>query len=489
MADVTGHRDRSGGDRAQLLLVGAVTLAAALVAVALIINTAIYTENLATRTQGNTAQDAIEFQQTTRSGVSGAIQRVNYHNNTTTGDYDPLTDALDVMVADWSAASTYHGAMRARSVDATVDGTTDGTRVVQPAERNFTDLSGTGEDWDVTPANAAVRSFRLSLNRSNLTTNKPTDADRTFHVQFEDEDTGDIYELYVHRTNTTDDAATVITYQEPAAIGGGEYKCPEYPQGDWTTIDVMAAEVDGQHCNAIERMLGDLSADYQIGLDDTYLTTGNTDPTATGTYEFVVNKSYSAVDDGELATTPGTDPYVTTAVYSVDASITYRTQAMNTTDDVTVTPESRLYDIAGRDGGGAGDGGGGGGGSGGAPSVSITSYSMTDGGCNGCNNNNAKENKDNADTVEVTWDASDGDSDIVEVTVRVYDMNAGPTILDPSPTTHTYTDVGSASETDTFSVDGQGITGYAEPEEYRIIVTVEDGDGTTDDAVRQDSPS
>lgn len=85
MADVTvperwtPNEGRPDRERGQLVLLSGLLLATSLVALVLILNSAIYTENLATRNDGVPATDAIEYRENARQGAAGAIEHVNRH--------------------------------------------------------------------------------------------------------------------------------------------------------------------------------------------------------------------------------------------------------------------------------------------------------------------------------------------------------------------------------------------------------------------------
>jgi hypothetical protein len=86
--------DRSH-DRGQLILLGGLTLAVLLVGLAVILNAAIYSENLASRGDAIGADDALVFRDETETAVSGLIAGVNA--DSTLGESE-----LRTAIADWS---------------------------------------------------------------------------------------------------------------------------------------------------------------------------------------------------------------------------------------------------------------------------------------------------------------------------------------------------------------------------------------------------
>lgn len=71
MADVDGPE---GWDRAQLILVSGLTLAVTMLILVLLLNTAIYTENVATRGIDSDVGDAAQFQQTMDEEIAAIIE-------------------------------------------------------------------------------------------------------------------------------------------------------------------------------------------------------------------------------------------------------------------------------------------------------------------------------------------------------------------------------------------------------------------------------
>ncbi len=103
MADVR----ESGGDRAQLILVSALTIAVTLLVLVVLLNTTIYTENVATRGIDSEVRHAAQFQAIVEDGVAD-IARAEEDD-----DWDALeanvTTALDVLMAQQRNVSLERG--------------------------------------------------------------------------------------------------------------------------------------------------------------------------------------------------------------------------------------------------------------------------------------------------------------------------------------------------------------------------------------------
>ncbi|GGJ00209.1 hypothetical protein GCM10008995_07560 [Halobellus salinus] len=326
MADVrrpSGRRPsgagRSGGDdRAQLLLVGALALAVVFVALALLLNTAIYTGTLATRDSGVEATPAIEYVSASRRAGVDAVASVNRRNNTSAAE---LNRALNATMGEWDDLASSHRAVVGDAADVDVTGVTNGTRIQQDdAGRNFTG-GGSADDWTVVSGGSNVRSMRFSVEESTLT-DDPADlrADDVFHV------------------NVTSGAGTrsVFVYDTPTGPeirvddGGTETICVVGSVTSGTfSIDVPNESVGGAPCPAlgpVDNTSGPVDINYRDG------------GAANGTYTMVVDEPPAVLSLSGLNDT-GPSPYWTDAVYGAELTVTYRTVELDYEATVEVVPE------------------------------------------------------------------------------------------------------------------------------------------------------
>ncbi len=326
MADVSRPPDRAGSatggpgsdDRGQLLLVGALALAVVFVALALLLNTAIYTGNLATRDAGVEAAPAIEYASESRHAGTDAIASVNRRNNTSATD---LNRAFNATMGRWDDLASYHRAVAGDAADVDVAGTTNGTRIQQDdASRNFTNESSAA-DWTVVSGVSGVRSMQFTVERSTLT-DDPTDllADDVFYV------------------TVTSGAGTrsVFVYDTPSGPeievddGGTTTTCAVGSVTDGTfVIDVPNESVGGASCPALGAV-DDTSGSTSIEYDD--------GGAASGTYTMVVDEPPSALSLSGLNAGSGS-PYWTYAIYNATFNVTYRTGELDYGATIEVEPE------------------------------------------------------------------------------------------------------------------------------------------------------
>ena len=85
-------------DRGQLLLITALAIAVILVTVALLLNAAIYTENVATRDTTADGAAAIEVRGDIVQSIGGIIEAENRHGKTQTAVEDSVEAGVDLHV-------------------------------------------------------------------------------------------------------------------------------------------------------------------------------------------------------------------------------------------------------------------------------------------------------------------------------------------------------------------------------------------------------
>jgi len=173
MADVNlprvgGTDSKPDADRAQLILITGLTLAVILVAVVLLLNTVIYTENLATRGVDAGGAEAVDFRDGAVEDVAAIMER-EHRNENASGDTAANFTASTAVYADTVAG------LRARDgVIADID-----VRVIERgyfiaqeplddgSRRNMTDPDGI-EDWTVAGNTTRTRAYRLTVSADSV---------------------------------------------------------------------------------------------------------------------------------------------------------------------------------------------------------------------------------------------------------------------------------------------------------------------------------
>ncbi|NHN58345.1 MULTISPECIES: hypothetical protein [Halorussus] len=353
MAPVT---DAGGRDRGQLVLVGALTLAVSLVAVAVVLNSAIYTENLASRSDDAGVGAAVDVRESVRDGVGGLTDRAN--ENHAGDDYATLYGTrLPTALADWRPMAVRHRAVAGRTFRVTRARGMEGTRIAQDGVAEFTPrtagadpLGYAAPNWLVA-APVEVRQFRLAeVSASDLT---------GASAPFDPETASDVFYVEV-REATGSNEWQVALYDAGGGVGvmvrdeDQESAVGSCAADGTATVDLTGATVDGRACEPLSFL------DEANGPVAVYYVNGDD---VAGTYELTVDRAGHRTDDPlkdrvddanyglhcegpTYADGPGSgSPYATAAVYSATVEFRY--------DSESVTYETDVRAAAGEPGPGA----------------------------------------------------------------------------------------------------------------------------------------
>lgn len=308
----------SGGDRGQLLLVGAVFLGVLLVVLATILNAAIYSGTIATDGDAD-GRAAIQYQQDVERGIEGLLADVNQRNDTS---YGALHSNLSRGVEDWSALAGRHHAVDHAATNVTIAGVTNGTHIAQTESiRNFTDRTGAA-DWTLAESVTDVREYRMHVSRSGLYEVDNESCGPSGNCYYAEVGNGsNTWRMYVY-TTVNDSDVTV----EVVNASGGTGVCSTSASSVW--INVTEGTVGGEECPALSFAEG-VTGPYDLS----YANADN----VTGTYELVVD---AAVDPDPHYDIDGS-PSVSPVIYAATVRLTYRTADVHYRAEVRVIPGDR----------------------------------------------------------------------------------------------------------------------------------------------------
>jgi hypothetical protein len=298
-------------DRAQLILVGGLVIAVGLVALAIILNSGIYTHNLASRADP-TASETASHTNVVRDSVGGLIQyETRQHPD------DPVTQVQNVTAgtANVSAQIAMDSARRGVLTNSTLTATVDGTTVNQTGDRNFTD-GAKAADWEVASDAYGVREFRMEVVESSLESSSPPLSSSVFSVTFDSG--GDDFRVSVYEDGGL--TSVLVTNTDTGRSFG-----PCTDSGTRTEIDLTGATVAGEHCAALER-LADLSEPFDVEFD-------NAD-NVTGSYSVVANTTTV----GSVGSPGDTGPSGMDTLYAAWVEIRFQSQRVDYRTNVTVAP-------------------------------------------------------------------------------------------------------------------------------------------------------
>lgn len=304
-------------DRGQLMLVGALTLAVMFVALAVLLNAAIYTGNVATRDAGPGTSQAIEYEDEATTMSRAVLGSIHESGDT----YSALHDEFNGTVEGWSEAAGTHATVALADTGLAEIDTTRGTRIAQSTDRNFTD---TERDANWTVANdTQSRAFRMNVTRSSLVSSDTPVDDGTFRVVF-DNDSAE-WAVYLHESDTN----VSVTVEEP---DDDVSSCTVDPGADdRALIDLTGGTIEGEECQPL-RFFGNLSEPYTIRYVDAV---DGGEAQVFGTYSVVVDRPIDHLDTGARE---GDQPSATRTLYSADLRVTYRSSNVYYQSEFRVAP-------------------------------------------------------------------------------------------------------------------------------------------------------
>jgi hypothetical protein len=273
-----------------ILLMG-VVLAVMFVALALLVNAAIYTDNVATR-GGDPAGEALEYQNGVVNSVSGLLAEEN--------DGGTTADEVEPAIGNVSEHHRRYHLRRGAAAETSVDTVNEGLLIEQ------TD-SGELENWNVDDAEG-VRSFEITFEpggdpgmpKLNLTTDDPFEIDYGESSRY----------VYISK-NDTDHLVVAESVGDPI--------CTADANAEEVIFDVTGGQFGGSSCDT----------DWPGGaVDGLSFSNGEN---ALGTYGLTVKGTNMSPDSPP--------PDRTTIVYDVDLTFRITTPELRYERSVTVVPE------------------------------------------------------------------------------------------------------------------------------------------------------
>ncbi len=324
MADVMIRAPERPTDlsRGQLLLIAGLALGVILVTVALLLNAAIFTENVATRDTTADGTEAIALRGSVVTGVGDLIERENRYGG---GDVESRVEAgVDSFVmesaTDIGPHPTREQAQRGAAVSVTRNGSsTSGTLLTWNPPDEDTRFDSVSTNWTLVDDVTDARAFSLTLSSDDLVSlsspNGSQLADSAFGIQLSDSASTTTVTQYVYR-----DSGDVIVAQV-TDDGDPEARCRIEDTGE-TTIDLTSDRLANGETTV--RCLNGLWPSFDP--DSISFVNGEA---ASGTFSVMVDDD-STVPENAVNQEP--------AVYAVTVDIAYRTADLDFETTVRVAP-------------------------------------------------------------------------------------------------------------------------------------------------------
>jgi hypothetical protein len=319
-----------GGDRGQLLLVAVLVLAASFIVLALVINSAIFTENLATREDVGGSEKALEYRAEVLDSVGASVIASN--EDTALSDIPALEDSVRGEVATLRTGTGRFQAVRGGIVEVTYGSSTEGQRIAQDnATRNLTDRDGTA-DWTVAEDVENVRRVRFELR--DIDTSAFSNA---FEVELENSGTWTL--------SVSDDGLLTSPAADEVAVTvetgtGDQAECIRNRPNATSplTIDVTGGTINEEPCHALNRQGDGTEMWLGTGVSSPFDIEFENADNVNGTYSMVVDDG-ATVDTSSVHSGYDPDePHVRDALYAVELSYVYQNHAVAYEDTIRVAP-------------------------------------------------------------------------------------------------------------------------------------------------------
>jgi hypothetical protein len=312
-------------DRGQILVIVGLLIAVMLVALALVLNAAIFTENLSTRETAD-SEEPSSYAADTGSTVADVYNRTN-DNDTRKAVYanTSFNESLETWADSRSDTAAENGALFVTNWTAYV-----GWRLEQTENRSFTRADNDSKTaWNLSDGTNVrdVSTFEMRVNRTSLfnaTGDAEQTADEAFRLVVTDEG-GTVWEMYLFEDGTK----TVLYVGDPSGeslvsdlIGSNSCETTADP----ATVDLRAGTLEGP-CGPLTFADG-LSGELTVRYENVRKSTGGTER-VNGTYTLVVNGSdavaTNTTDHPERFNVSGKMPPTATAVvYAVRYDTRYQ---------------------------------------------------------------------------------------------------------------------------------------------------------------------
>ncbi|WP_340099449.1 DUF7261 family protein [Salinibaculum salinum] len=309
-------------DRGQIILVAAFALGVIFIALAVVVNTAIFTENLATRGEGTSDDDALQYRHEVEQSVGTAITEINAQYEG--GDTTDLEDRAEANVTDIDIQGGRQKAATGRIVDVDYRSLVDGDRFVNESG-DFSGDSALSDSttWEVASGVSNTRALKFNVTDRTALATSQSDA---FNLSLQGSGGSD-WNMTLFRDSSSGPVNVTVSNGD-----GDVAYCTRSGSGP-ITIDVSGGLVAGEPCPALTVSDGDImwlesgvSTPYDIWYDNADMIEGD----------------YEGVVDGGLSTNLpdllGASSPSSAAIYSLTVSYSYETVSMRYETNVRVAP-------------------------------------------------------------------------------------------------------------------------------------------------------
>lgn len=344
--------DLGDRNRGQLILIAAFALAVTFVALALVVNSAIFTENLASRGETGGSADALTLRHDVEMGVGRSIESANVYN---TSSQSELEKGVNEGIGNVNTAFSKQNAAGTAIVNVSEPGSvTYGSRVVQNESggRHFgpNNQPLLANEWTVMygvqrvtassePGNG-TRTFTMNVSK---VPNTYTSAFTVTAYNYTTPDgSAEKWEMRIWGSTTNILAGTDLNIEVRKTSTGTDESCTVEVDREYATIDVTGGTVAGEPCDALRK--GSFDGRFSNGVGQKYNITYENGDEIKGNYSLVTANNSAAnmdapnLNDSDDANDERASPYVTEAVYDVTVQYVYKSPKLDYETKIRVAP-------------------------------------------------------------------------------------------------------------------------------------------------------
>jgi hypothetical protein len=325
--------------RGQLFVLAALALAVLVIGVALLLNSGVYSANLAAQNADGGVEEPREFLREAEIGANRVMEYSNYNNFSS---YANLRRNFAVGVHNWSERAHDHRARSGEGVEIREVNVTNGSRITQDTDKRRFRNNTLSQNWTLADSLGGVRQFRMNITTDSLpnTSLSPTRSQYQSSSYFRIGVTpvgGPTKRIYIYGNNTQEAALL--------RVGGGPSglspPCKVAANADdRATIYISDGLVGHEHCEALD-FLDDPATPFAINY-----TNGNN---IEGSYELFVDATEGNVQGSDYGTDSNNDPpVVEEAIYTATVGFNYTAEDASLSGNRTASPDRRRFISGGR---------------------------------------------------------------------------------------------------------------------------------------------
>jgi len=316
----------NGDERGQIILIAALALAVTFIGLALVVNSAIYTQNLASRGEIAGSNDALGMRAMVETNVGQGITAANRYNHST---QTTLETGVRESIRSVSTQTERQRVTSGTLVNVTLAGApTYGTRIAQTNTSLFESGEATpSANWMVRervtrPGDGTNATRRFVINATQL----PSSGSEFVVIA---NGTGGNPKWTMRVWGDVGPSGTVnVEIDTPS----GTQTCAVPIEEPYAHIDVTGGTVQGEPCLALQG--GSFDGRFAHGVGDEYNITFESGNQIKGNYSMVVRDSKRAYT---LDTAPAS-PFSTTAIYNATVQYRYDTSNLRYEAKIRVAP-------------------------------------------------------------------------------------------------------------------------------------------------------